>query len=79
MGQRPVIFAFVVAFLAGTARGPVRVFFTGIAVALLEQWSSMFVELRWQQTAVFVVLLAYLVSKSLQGTQIFRRLLPTKA
>lgn len=79
MGQRPVIFAFVVAFLAGTARGPVRVFFTGIAVALLEQWSSMFVELRWQQTAVFVVLLGYLVSKSLQGTQFFRRLLPTKA
>ena len=71
MGQRPVIFAFVVAFLAGTASGPVRVFFTGIVVALLEQWSSMFIPTRWTQTAVFVILFGYLVSKSLQGKNLF--------
>jgi branched-subunit amino acid ABC-type transport system permease component len=79
MGQRPVIFAFVVAFLAGTASGPVRVFFAGIVVALLEQWSSMFISLRWTQTAVFVILLVYLVAKSLEGKHLLRRLIPARA
>ena len=37
MGFKPVIFAFVVAFLAGTARSPIRVFVAGIIVALIEQ------------------------------------------
>lgn len=79
MGQRPVIFAFVVAFLAGTAKGPVRVFAAGIAVGLIEKWSSMFISVRWTETAVFVILLAYLVSKSLEGKHLLRRLLPAKA
>jgi branched-subunit amino acid ABC-type transport system permease component len=79
MGQRPVIFAFVVAFLAGTAKGPVRVFFAGIVVALIEKWSSMFISTRWTQTAVFVILLAYLVAKSLEGRHLLRRLIPIKA
>jgi branched-subunit amino acid ABC-type transport system permease component len=79
MGQRPVIFAFVVAFLAGTASGPVRVFLGGIVVALLEQWSSMFISTRWTQTAVFVILLVYLVVKSLEGKHFLRRLIPARA
>ncbi len=74
MGQRPVIFAFVVAFLAGTASGPIRVFLTGMVVALLEQWSSMFISARWTQTAVFVVLLGYLVTRSVRGSSLFARL-----
>jgi branched-chain amino acid transport system permease protein len=64
MGLRPVIFAFVVAFLAGTARSPIRVFAMGIAVSLIEQWSSMFMSVRWTQTAVFVILIGYLISQS---------------
>ena len=60
MGTRPVIYAFVVAFLAGTASSPIRVFLTGIGVALVEQWSSMWLSVRWTQTAVFVLLVAYL-------------------
>ena len=64
MGLRPVIFAFVVAFLAGTARSPVRVFLVGIAVSLIEQWSSMIMSVRWTQTAVFVILVLYLISLS---------------
>ena len=79
MGERPVIFAFVVAFLAGTARGPVRAFFTGVAVALIEKWSTMFISTRWQQTAVFVILLVYLISKSLEDKQFFRRLVPARS
>ncbi len=83
MGQRPVIFAFVVAFLAGTARSPLRVFFTGIAVALIEQWASIWLSVRWTQTAVFVILVGYLVSLSLRGRKLadllpFLRPAPTK-
>ena len=37
MGYAPVIYAFVVAFLAGTARSPIRVFLIGIVVGLIEQ------------------------------------------
>ena len=70
MGQRPVIFAFVVAFLAGTARSPLRVFFTGIAVALIEQWASIWLSVRWTQTAVFVILVGYLVSLSVRGRKL---------
>jgi branched-chain amino acid transport system permease protein len=72
IGQRPVIFAFVVAFLAGTASSPLRVFAAGIAVGLIEKWSSMFISVRWTETVVFILLLGYLVAKSLEG----RRLLP---
>ena len=70
IGQRPVIFAFVVAFLAGTARSPLRVFLTGIAVALVEQWSSIWLSVRWTQTAVFVILVGYLASLSVRGKKL---------
>ena len=74
MGARPVITAFVVAFLAGTASSPIRVFLTGVAIALLEQWLSMFIATRWTQTAVFVVLFIYLIWKSMNGTVLGRRI-----
>ena len=73
MGLRPVIFAFVVAFLAGTARSPVRVFLVGITVSLIEQWSSMFMSVRWTQTAVFVILVLYLISLSVDPKSLFAR------
>jgi branched-subunit amino acid ABC-type transport system permease component len=60
MGITPVIYAFVVAFLAGTARSPIRVLIIGIVVALIEQYSSIWLSVRWTQTAVFVVLVGYL-------------------
>ena len=66
MGFKPVIFAFVVAFLAGTASSPIRVFATGIVVALIEQYSSIWLSVRWTQTAVFVVLVVYLSWLSLR-------------
>jgi len=68
MGFKPVIFAFVVAFLAGTASSPIRVFATGIAVALIEQYASIWLSVRWTQTAVFVVLVVYLSWLSLRST-----------
>lgn len=60
MGFNPVIYSFVVAFLAGTTRSPIRVFVVGILVALLEQYSSIWLSARFTQTAVFVVLVVYL-------------------
>jgi branched-subunit amino acid ABC-type transport system permease component len=68
MGSSPVIYSFVVAFLAGTARSPVRVFVTGIIVALIEQYSSIWLSVRWTQTAVFVVLVGYLATLAFQSS-----------
>ena len=65
MGFTPVIFAFVVAFLAGTAASPIKVLFVGIGISLVEQCSSIWLEARWTQTAVFVILLVYLVALSI--------------
>ncbi len=76
MGFQPVIFAFVVAFLAGTASSPARVFIVGILVSLVEQYSSIWLSARWTQLAVFVVLVAYLVSLSFDARAILARLLP---
>ena len=72
MGFKPVIFAFVVAFLAGTASSPIRVFVTGIVVALIEQYSSIWLSVRWTQTAVFVVLVVYLSCLSLEDQRSMR-------
>jgi branched-subunit amino acid ABC-type transport system permease component len=74
MGFSPVIYAFVVAFLAGTASSPIRVFITGIIVALIEQYSSIWLSARWTQTAVFVVLVAYLVFLAAKGSAFVNRL-----
>lgn len=74
MGARPVIYAFVVAFLAGTASSPIKVFLTGILLVILEQWSSMFVSVRWTQTVVFVVLVGYLAWLSFRESALYTRL-----
>jgi len=60
MGDNIVIYGFVVAFLAGTRRSPLRAVPVGLAVALLEQYASIWLSLQWTQTTVFVVLAAYL-------------------
>jgi branched-subunit amino acid ABC-type transport system permease component len=76
MGFQPVIFAFVVAVLAGTASSPARVFIVGILVSLVEQYSSIWLSARWTQLAVFVVLVVYLVSLSFDARAILARLWP---
>ena len=73
MGTRPVIYAIVVAFLAGTSSSPIRIFLTGIAVALLEQWASMWLSVRWTQTSVFVLLVGYLAVLSFRQSAISAR------
>ncbi len=64
MGFRPVVLAFVVAFLGGTAKSPVRVFATGIVIGLIETISSIWLPVRWTQLVVFVILVLYLISFS---------------
>jgi branched-subunit amino acid ABC-type transport system permease component len=72
MGFQPIVIAFVVAFLAGTASSPVRVFITGFIVSFIEQYSSIWLSARWTQLAVFVVLVIYLVSLSVDRVMLAR-------
>jgi branched-subunit amino acid ABC-type transport system permease component len=76
MGFEPVVFAFVVAFLAGTASSPVRVFVVGLIISLIEQLSTIWLEVRWSQLVVFVVLLLYLISLSIDPKRIYARVRP---
>jgi branched-chain amino acid transport system permease protein len=76
MGFQPVVIAFVVAFLAGTASSPLRVFIAGVVVSMIEQYSSIWLSARWTQLAIFVVLVLYLVSLSLDPRAILARLWP---
>lgn len=76
MGDKVVIYAFVVAFLAGTRTSPLRALPVGIGLGLIEQWSSIWLSVQWTQTAVFTVLVAYLVYLSGRGR--WRTLLPRR-
>ena len=74
MGFNPVIFAFVVAFLAGTASGPVRIFLTGVLISLIQQLSSIFLQVRWTQLVVFVILVLYLISLAIEPKKLWTRM-----
>ncbi len=74
MGDRVIIYSFVVAFLAGTRTSPLRAIAVGVSLSLVEQWASLWLSAQWSQTAVFVVLIAYLVALSTQN--IWRAWLP---
>lgn len=72
MGFRPVVLAFVVAFLGGTAKSPTRVFVTGIVIGLIETISSIWLPVRWTQLVVFVILVLYLISFSINRSMFTR-------
>lgn len=76
MGDSMIMYAFVVAFLGGTRSTPLRALAVGLGVGLLEQWSSIWLSVQWSQTAVFTVLVAYLVVLSGRGR--WHRLLPAR-
>jgi branched-chain amino acid transport system permease protein len=73
MGFNPVIFAFVVAFLAGTAKAPLRIFLTGIVLSLIQQLSSIFLQVRWTQLVVFVILVLYLIGLAVEPRKLWSR------
>lgn len=60
MGVRPVLFAFVVAFLGGTQRSPLVVGGAGLAIGLLESLSRVWLSSQWSALVVFAVLFLYL-------------------
>jgi branched-chain amino acid transport system permease protein len=67
MGDRPVVFAFVVAFLGGTRSSPLTVGLAGLFIGLIESLSGLWVSPQWSALVVFSVLFIYL---SLQPTEI---------
>lgn len=78
MGERPVFYAFVVAFLAGTTRSPIVVGGSGLALGLIESWSGEWLSAQWSSLVVFAVLFLYLTRKAaaleLADRNFFRRL-----
>jgi len=72
MGFLPVVIAFVVAFLGGITKSPVRVFLTGIAVGLIETISSIWLSVRWTKLVVFLILVLYLISLSMNRAMLSR-------
>lgn len=72
MGFRPVVLAFVVAFLGGTASAPIRVFLVGVMIGLIETISSIWLSVRWNQLIVFVILVVYLASLSFDRSMFVR-------
>lgn len=67
MGDRQVVFAFVVAFLGGTRSSPLTVGLAGLFIGLVESLSGLWVSPQWSALVVFSVLFIYL---SLQPTEI---------
>jgi branched-chain amino acid transport system permease protein len=61
MGDRPVVFAFVVAFLGGTRRSPFVIGLAGLFIGLVESLSGFFVSPQWTSLVVFSVLFVYLI------------------
>ena len=65
MGTRPVVLAFVVAFLGGTRSGPLVVGVAGLFIGLIESLSGLFVSPQWSSLVVFSVLFIYLVLREI--------------
>jgi branched-chain amino acid transport system permease protein len=61
MGDRPVILAFVVAFLGGTRRSPLAIGLAGLFIGLIESISGQWVSPQWTSLVVFTVLFVYLI------------------
>jgi len=64
MGQRPVFYAFVVAFLGGIRRSPLVVGASGLLLGLVESLSGLWLGAQWSSLVVFAVLFLYLSWKA---------------
>ncbi len=63
MGDVPVVFAFVVAFLGGTRSSPLAVGLAGLLLGLVQSLSGIWLSSRWSALVVFTALFAYLCLK----------------
>lgn len=64
MGMGPVFTAFVVAFIGGLTRSPVRVATAGLLIGLVESLSGIWLNAQWAPLVVFSILLVFLIFKS---------------
>lgn len=64
MGERPIFYAFVVAFLGGTRRSPLVVGASGLGLGLVESLSGLWLSAQWSSLVVFAVLFLYLSWKA---------------
>lgn len=80
MGTRPVVFAFVVAFLGGTSRSPIAVGLAGLGLGLIESLSGLWVSSQWSSLVVFSVLFIYLTLRPVELRSVWSKLLaPARA
>lgn len=81
MGQRPVFYAFVVAFLGGLRRSPIVVGVSGLLLGLVESLSALWLSAQWSSLVVFAVLFLYLSWKAaalgIAQWDVYRRLRST--
>lgn len=67
MGEQPLFYAFVVAFLAGLGRSPLWILFVGTLLGLIESLSGQVVAVSWAPAVVFGILLAALVVRAVRA------------
>jgi branched-chain amino acid transport system permease protein len=79
MGDRPVVFAFVVAFLGGTRRSPFVIGLAGLFIGMVESLSGFFVSPQWTSLVVFSVLFVYLILHPLDLRSLRAVLAPARA
>jgi branched-chain amino acid transport system permease protein len=65
MGTTPTFFAFVVAFVAGTSSGPLRLGATGLAIGVLQSVILIKVSETWQDVVVFGIVFAFVALRPL--------------
>lgn len=64
MGEVPVFYAFVVAFMAGLGRSPLWIMLVGTALGVVEGISAEIFSPQWQTVVVFAILLGMLIVKA---------------
>jgi len=77
MGNRPLVYAFVVAFLAGTRSSPLTVGLAGLFLGLVESLSGIWLSAQWSSLVVFAVLFLYLALRPVQLRQLLQQLVRT--
>jgi branched-chain amino acid transport system permease protein len=76
MGSRPVVFAFVVAFLGGTRSSPLAVGLAGVFLGLVESLSGLWLSAQWASLVVFAVLFVYLSLRPVELRRVLGLLRP---
>jgi branched-subunit amino acid ABC-type transport system permease component len=65
MGNTPIFYGFVVAFLAGTAQSPIRVAVVGFLIGIVESVSTLWVSDSVSAVTVFGLLFIFLAARSI--------------